>query len=257
VFSTASLTHARITEALGLTKQQFNGKIGEDVQAELGKLCTNVERLFLRAFSEQGFSVESKDFKYLGQDDIGKFWSKEFILPEMYAVGIDRTPIKVVSGDLYDIRYFDEYLKEDPREALIVGLGWKTPKQIKVKINDKKVTVEPAVCSLVLETDPKVEGVSTGVGFGIARYNLGRMFELTKDDVRKLFTVFVTAKRPDQRAVNELMSDLTVYGNDAVNGITFNTETGLPINTMVGSHNLEYVLVNQIVTDVKDTFGED
>lgn len=257
VFSTASLTHSRIIEALELTKQQFSGKMSKEAQGELNKLCSNVEQQFLRAFREQGFDVGTKDFKYLGQEDIGKYWSKEFILPEMYAVGIDQTPIRVVSGDLYDIRYFDEYLKDDPSEALIVGLGWKTPKQIKVKINNKSVAVEPAVCSLVLESDPKVEGVSAGVGFGIARYNLGRMFELTKDDVKKLFTVFVTAKRPDQRAVNELISDLVMYGNDAVNGVTFSTETGLPINTMVGSHNLEFVLVNQIATDIEDTFGED
>lgn len=257
VFSTASLTHARIKEALKLTKQQFNGKASEDVLRALDDLCEIVEAQFVDAFSERGFQVDSRDFKYMGQQYISQHWSKEFILPEMYAPGIDNAPIKVVSGDLYDIRYFDEYLKSDPNEALIVGLGWKTPDQIKVKINNKTVDVEPAVCSLVLESDPNVEDVSKGVGFGIARYNLGRMFELTKDDVKQLFTVFVTAKRPDQRAVNELISDLVTYGEDTINGITFNTETGLPINTMLGSHNLEFVLVNQIVTDVEDTFGED
>lgn len=256
VFSTASLTHARIKEALKITKQQFRGRASKSVLRALNNLCEGLEMQLLQAFTAQGFRVQSKDFKYLGQRDIGQFWSKEFILPEMYATGIDDTPIRVISGDLYDIRYFDEYLKDDPTEALIVGLGWKTPKQIKVKINNKSVSVEPAVCSLVLETDPKVEDVSKGVGFGIARYNLGRMFELTKGDVKQLFTVFVTAKGPRQSAVNDLIADLAIYGEDTVNGITFSTETGLPINTMVGSHNLEFVLVNQVVTDLEDAFGE-
>ena len=62
-------------------------------------------------------------------------------------------------------------------------------------------------------------------------------------------------QRPDQQAVNELMADLTEYGESAISGITFNTETGLPINTTLGGHNLEFVLVETITGAVSDTFG--
>lgn len=256
VFSTTSITHATVIEALKSTQQQFRGLTSEDVLREINRVCSTLEEKVVDMMSAE-YQVLARDFKYRGQQAIGQYWSKEFILPTTYVGGAKRGQVRVVSGDLYDIRYLDDYMKSDPSESLIVGLGWKSPRQLRVTINDKTQLIEPAVCSLVLESDPGVEDVDKGVGFAIARYNLGRMFELKKGDVKKMFSVFITAQRPDQQAVNELMADLAEYGEEAISGITFNTETGLPINTTLGGHNLEFVLVETVNDAVSDVFGND
>lgn len=254
VFSTASMTHAWFIEALENTKQTFAEHSGPQALEELNRICDELETTIFAGFSEHFESVEAVDFGYLGQAAIGRYVGKEFVLPPMYAPSPDGGLTPVISGDLYDSRFLDEYLKRDPGDAVIVGLGWKQPSNVTININGTQRSIEPAICSLYVQSDEDIRNVEKGIGFGIARFNFGKRFVLKKGDVQKVFSIFITAKRPDAQAVNELISDIIIEGDDTVTGITFNTETGLPINTMLGGHNLEFVVVDEIVESLDATF---
>ena len=150
VFSTTSITHATVIEALKSTQQQFRGLTSEDVLQELGHVCSILEDKIVDMMSSE-YRVSARDFKYRGQQNIGQYWSKEFILPPSYVGGAKRGPVRVVSGDLYDIRYLDDYMKSDPSESLIVGLGWKAPQQLRVTINNKTQLIDCCMFSRARE----------------------------------------------------------------------------------------------------------
>ena len=255
VFSTASLSAERVRYALRKTVQEFRGRAGSEVLDKLQGIASDLERILLNAFSERFTTVKVEDFTVSGQQHIGQRYGKEFVLPQMYAASPDGGYTKVISGDLYDSRYLDEYLKESPDDAVIVGLGWKTPRNITMTINGKSSEIQPSIGALYLENEDSVPNAAQGVDFAIARYNLGKMVQLKEGDTEKLFSVFITAQRPGQTAVNELISDIAEYGGDAITGIQFATETGLPINTMMGNHMVEFVLVNSVRESIEETLS--
>ncbi len=252
VFSTTSIMNISVTQALNRTKQIFGDMGGREVAKRFGELNRKLIQLLGDAFRMHFDDVETYELKNKGARYIKPYVGPLGLLPATY--GFIETP--VISGDVYDLRFLDVY-KQKGDNAVIVGLAWKVPLNVKLEVNGKTSTLEPAICALYLKNDENVVNADQGIGFGIPRYLLGQNVRFDAGDVSKVFSLYVVAKSTDQVSANDAISAITkIDEEDLANfAIGVATETGSSINFDIGTHTIQALMteaVNDSLTPYKE-----
>lgn len=243
VFSTTSIMNDSVMKALKRTKQVFGDMGGRDVAKRFEEINTKLIQLLGDAFRMRFDDVETYELKNKGATHIKPYVGPLGLLPATY--GFIETP--VISGDVYDLRFLDVY-KQKGDNAVIVGLAWKVPLNVKLEINGKTSNLEPAICALYLKDDENVVNVEQGIGFGIPRYLLGQNVRFRAGDVSKVFSLYVVAKSTDQVSANDAISAITqINEEDLANfAIGVATETGSSINFDIGTHTVQALMTEAV-----------
>jgi len=242
VFSTTSIMNTSVKQALKRTKQIFGDMGGREVAKRFDELNAKLIRLLEQAFRMHFDDVETYELALKGAK-IKPYVGPLGLLPATY--GFIETP--VISGDVYDLRFLDTY-KQRGDNAVIVGLAWKVPLNVKLEINGKNSTLEPAICALYLKDDENVVNAEQGIGFGIPRYLLGQNVRFKAGDVSKVFSLYVVAKSTDQVSANDAISAITqIDEEDLANfAIGVATETGSSINFDIGTHTVQALMTDAV-----------
>lgn len=256
VFSSASLVEEAIKDAFEHTKKTFKGLSGKHLyETRILPLISKIEDSLKETFCNQPatFTKITKTSAHLK-----KHLAPHQRIPRTFA------GYRVVTGDLYDLRYLDKHLKNTPDESLIIGLAWKTPKTINIEFNDKTYPMDPAFCALLLDKEQQLENqrsqkaLEMGVGFAVNMYSFGTVVKLTEDDIRSSFTIFITSKSTTQESTIGLLSQLADVELERlkIDNITYNTETGASMNFSDGVQTFE-VQLDQLVSNTLDQVPTD
>ncbi len=167
---------------------------------------------------------------------------------------------RVISGDLYDLRFLDTHLQTYANEPLVVGLAYKSPGNIKLSVDGSKFELDPATCALLLDEDVTreyTEVARLGVGFVVPRLSLGYTVDIAEDDVKKCFSLFITAENPSQDATFNLLEKLTEIDIERcqIDSVTCATETGLAMNISDGAQTLQFRM-SELIKEPLETLVE-
>lgn len=255
VFSSASLVEEAISEAFKHTKKTFKGLSGEELYNQkilplISKIETRLKETFCNGATHHKITKTSEHLR--------KHLPTHLRIPKTFA------GYRVVSGDLYDLRYLDKHLKNSPDESLIIGLAWKTPKTIKIDVNGKTYPMDPAFCALLLDKEQQFEDERTqktlemGVGFAVNMYSFGTVVKLTEEDITNCFTIFITSKSTTQESTIGLLSQLSEIDIDRleIDNITYASETGATMNFSDGVQTFEFQL-DQLMSKTLDQVSSD
>ncbi len=250
VFSTMSLMHESISKALKITGQSFGGKTGMEIRKSLDRLDKRLYDILERVFgSIPDLTFDIRSITAKGTQPLVKAVGEGSTLPSALS------GVPVISGDFYDIRYLDTYLQKRGN-AVVVGLAWKPPANVKLKVGNTSYALEPALCTLFLSSPENVDNADLGVGFGIPRYVLGRGVEFKVGAETKLLSMYAVAKSPSQVSTQELMRDLSEADVDRLGEVAIShvTQTGSPMNFDIGAHSIQFLVTNVVAESAEVSF---
>jgi len=244
VFASSSITSEAIKQAFEIADRSIQGLSYVDVYRKKFKpLITRIRKELLKVFGDQieAFSV-TKTTKQL---------SSRLLPTDLIPATFDGC--RVVSGDLYDLRFLDPKLQTYANEPLVIGLAWKVPKNISLQVGEQEFEFDPATCAILLDEAKDLSYNKTaklGVGFAVPRYAFGDTFELTIDDVKRCFALFITSENPTQSSTLNLLEKISKVDieNLQIDGVSFNTETGASMNLSDGTQTF-YFRMNELVQE--------
>jgi len=140
---------------------------------------------------------------------------------------------QVVNGDYYDIRYLDEYMKEDPDKGVIVGLSFKVAKNIRMDVGGGH-EVNPLSASLFQRNHSVAQ-------FAFMRLGLGLGIGESSVDPKSLLRVVITPTELGATNVVSTLKDLSDVkaSLDEAEAITFANEEGEPFGYEENAKNLQ------------------
>ena len=146
-----------------------------------------------------------------------------------YKVYEDTFSYDVISGDAYDLRFLDTEMKKSlgiDAPAVVVGLKWKTPSNLKLNVSGKNYEMSPINASVLNVALNKVEGdVQIASGFAESRIGLGVGFNAPH---RGLVSLYLLAEDSTLESTQKVIESVVKLTEDDI--VTFATETGRLIN---------------------------
>ena len=172
-------------------------------------------------------------------------------LPHSY-MGYD-----VISGDTYDLRFLDVEMQKALQgktrnlESVIVGLKWKTPSNLKLRVAGNNYEMTPINAAALTQSLKKVTGDPTiAEGFAQSRVGLGVGLDT---DQRGGVSLYILAEDSSLEKTEEILRDLVSLSQEEIT--TFATETGRVINDGASPEEISEFLsleLNRILTDAED-----